>query len=76
MNNNFKDITQKMELILTVGQILSESGATADRIVRNSQRVAAFMQIPEENFHLQVMPSILFLHVSDGEKNAFCIPKL
>ncbi len=71
MNNNFKDINQKMELILTVGQILAENGATTDRIVRNSQRVAAFMQIPEENFHLQVMPSILFLHVTDGEKTHF-----
>ena len=71
MNNNFKDINQKMELILTVGQILAENGATTDRIIRNSQRVAAFMQIPEENFHLQVMPSILFLHVYDGEKTHF-----
>lgn len=69
MEDNFKNINQKMELILTVGQILLENGATTDRIIRNSQRVAAFLNIPEKNFHMQVMPSILFLNVSDGEKS-------
>ena len=62
------DLKQKMEIILTVGQILAENGATTDRIIRNSKRVAEFMQIPEENFKLQVTPSALFLNVFDGEK--------
>ena len=69
MEDNFKFINQKMKLILTVGQILLENGATADRIIRNSQRVAACMNIPAENFNMQVMPSILFLNISDGEKS-------
>ena len=69
MEDNFKNINQKMELILTVGQILLENGATTDRIIRNSQRVAAFLNIPEKNFHMQVMPSILFLNISDGVKS-------
>lgn len=66
MKNNFE---QKIESILTVAQILAENGATTDRIIRNSKRIATFFNIPEENFHLQVMPSILFLNVFDGEKS-------
>ena len=69
MEDNFKFINQKMKLILTVGQILLENGATTDRIIRNSQRVAACMNIPAENFNMQVMPSVLFLNISDGEKS-------
>ena len=69
MEDNFKFINRKMELILTVGQILLENGATTDRIIRNSQRAAALMDIPAENFHMHVMPSILFLNISDGTRS-------
>lgn len=68
MDDNFKFINRKMELILTVGQILLENGATTDRIIRTSQRAAALMDIPAENFHMHVMPSVLFLNISDGER--------
>ena len=68
MEDNFKFINQKMELILTVGQILLENGATTDRIIRNSKRIAAAMDIPEKNFNMQVMPSVLFINIFDGEK--------
>ena len=63
------DLKEKMEFILTVGQILAENGATTDRIIRNSKRLAAFMKIPEENFNLQVTPSAIFLNIFDGEKS-------
>lgn len=66
MEDVFKNINQKMELILTFGQILAENGATTDKIIRNSQRIATLFNIPEKNFHMQVMPSILFLNISDG----------
>ena len=63
------DLKQKMEIILNVGKILAENGATTDRIIRNSKRLAAFMKIPEENFNLQVTPSAIFLNIFDGEKS-------
>lgn len=63
------DIKEKMDLILTVGQILAENGATADKIIKSVKRVAACMQIPEANFNLKVMPLVLFLNVSDDEKS-------
>ena len=68
LEDNFKFINQKMELILTVGQILLENGATTDRIIRNSKRIAAAVNIPEKNFNMQVMPSVLFINIFDGEK--------
>ncbi len=51
MKDEFESLEQKMELILTVAQTLSENGATADRILRNSKRVVLFLKIPEENFN-------------------------
>lgn len=65
LHEAFAEIGQKAELILTVGQLLMENGATADRIVRCSKRVAAFMGISEEKFHLHIMYTTLMLNVSD-----------
>ena len=84
MENNFKDrydeqrelltdtftaIGQKVELILTVGQLLMENGADAERIVRVTKRVAAFMGIAEEKFHLHIMYTTLMLNVSDENQS-------
>ena len=63
------DIKQKMEIILTVGQILAENGAVIGKIIADTKRVAAIMKIPEENFNLKVMPDVLLLNVFDGEKS-------
>ena len=45
LRETFAEIGQKAELILTVGQLLLENGASADRVVRDTKRVAAFMGI-------------------------------
>lgn len=63
------DLKQKMEIILTVGQVLAENGATTDRIIRSSKRVAEFMKIPEENFNMQVTPSAIFLNIFENDKS-------
>ena len=42
-----KEIERKIQLILRVGKVLMESGADANRIVRNMKRVGVFMKIPE-----------------------------
>ena len=51
----FAEIGQKAELILTVGQLLMENGADTPQIVRDMKRVAAYMGIPAEKFHLHIM---------------------
>ena len=68
MKDKIENLEQKTELILTVAQTLTESGATTDRVIRNSKRAALALKIPEENFNLEVMASMLFLKIFDGEK--------
>ncbi len=63
------DIKGKMKFILNVGQILGENGATADKIINNVKRTAKALEIPAENFNFKVMPNVLFLNASDGEKS-------
>ena len=41
------NINQKIELLLTAGQLLTENGATNDKTTRVLNRIAAFMEIPE-----------------------------
>ena len=69
LNETFTAIGRKTELILSVGQLLMENGASADRIVRITKRVAAFMGIAEEKFHLHIMYTTLMLNISD-ERNS------
>ncbi|MBE8949719.1 MAG: threonine/serine exporter family protein [Quinella sp. 3Q1] len=61
----FSEIGQKTELILTVGQLLMENGADTAQTVRDMQRVAAYMGIPAEKFHLHIMFTTLMLNISD-----------
>ena len=59
LSDTFTAIGQKAEIILSVGQLLMENGASSDRIVRVTKRVAAFMGIDEKKFHLHIMFSTL-----------------
>ena len=61
----FAEIGQKAELILTVGQLLMENGADTAQIVRDMKRVAAYMGIDAEKFHLHIMYTTLMLNISD-----------
>lgn len=61
----FAEIGQKAELLLTVGQLLMENGADTAQIVRDMKRVAAYMGIPAEKFHLHIMYTTLMLNISD-----------
>ncbi|MBR6711413.1 MAG: threonine/serine exporter family protein [Selenomonadaceae bacterium] len=61
----FAEIGQKAELLLTVGQLLMENGADTSQIVRDMARVAAYMGIDDEKFHLHIMYSTLLLNISD-----------
>ena len=61
----FAEIGQKTELLLTVGQLLMENGADTAQIVRDMKRVAAYMGIDSEKFHLHIMYTTLMLNISD-----------
>lgn len=65
LNDAFAEIGQKAELILTVGQLLMENGADTPQIVRDMKRVAAYMGIEAEKFHLHIMYTTLMLNISD-----------
>lgn len=65
LRDTFAEIGQKTELILTVGQLLMENGADTPQIVRDMKRVAAYMGIPAEKFHLHIMYTTLMLNISD-----------
>lgn len=69
------ELDKKMELILTVGQILNENGATNDKIIRVLYRIALFMKIPKENINLNVTKQIIFLEIFDGEKSVVSFRK-
>lgn len=69
LRDTFSEIGQKAELILTVGQLLLENGASADRVVRDTKRVAAFMGIPAEKYHLHIMYTTLMLNISDERRS-------
>lgn len=75
MQEKITDINKKMELILTVSQLLIENGASNDKVIRVINRIAIFMKIPKENFELQIMKQIIFLEVFDGEKSVFAFRK-
>ena len=65
LRDAFAEIGQKAELILTVGQLLMENGADTSQISRDMKRVAAYMGIDAEKFHLHIMYTTLMLNISD-----------
>ena len=60
LRDTFAEIGKKAELILTVGQLLMENGADTIQIVRDMKRVAAYMGISAEKFHLHIMYSCIY----------------
>ena len=65
LREGFAEIGQKAELILTVGQLLMENGADTAQISRDMKRVAAYMGIDNDKFHLHIMYTTLLLHLGD-----------
>ena len=65
LETNSTLIGRKVDLLLRTGQILVESAADTNRIVRNMKRVAAYLGIPEEMLHIDVSYTMLQVNVSD-----------
>ncbi len=58
-------IRRKLDLLLRTGQLLVESAADTNRIVRNMNRVAAYLGLPEEKLHIDVSYTMLVVNLSD-----------
>ena len=59
-------VRKKLDLLLRTGELLVESGADTNRIVRNMNRVAAFLGLPEDKLHIDVSYTMLMVNLSDG----------
>lgn len=62
-----KLLRRKLDLLLKTGQMLVESAADTSRILRNMNRVAAFLGLPEEHLHIYVQYNMLMVNLSDDE---------
>ena len=60
-------IRHKLDLLLRTGQLLVESAADTNRIMRNKKRTAAFLGLPEEHLHIYVQFNMLMVNLSDNE---------
>lgn len=60
-------IRHKLDLLLRTGQLLVESAADTNRIMRNMKRVAAYLGLPEEHLHIYVQYNMLMVNLSDDE---------
>lgn len=63
-------IRRKLDLLLRTGQLLVESAADTNRIMRNMKRTAAFLGLPEEHLHIYVQFNMLMVNLSD-DKHSF-----
>lgn len=59
-------IRHKLDLLLRTGQLLVESAADTNRIMRNMKRTAAFLGLPEEHLHIYVQFNMLMVNLSDN----------
>lgn len=60
-------IRHKLDLLLRTGQLLVESAADTNRIMRNMKRTAVFLGLPEEHLHIYVQFNMLMVNLSDNE---------
>lgn len=60
-------IRRKLDLLLRTGQLLVESAADTNRIMRNMKRTAAYLGLPEEHLHIYVQYNMLMVNLSDDE---------
>ncbi len=60
-------LRHKLDLLLRTGQMLVESAADTNRIIRNMKRTAAYLGLPEEHLHIFVNYNMLMVNLSDAE---------
>ncbi len=57
---------RKIDLLLRTGQLLVESSADTNRIMRDMKRTAAYLGIPEKWLHIHISFTMLLVNVSDN----------
>ena len=55
-----------MQLILDIGQLMMENGASSKRVVRDMLRAAAYLGIYWENVQIHITYSTIMINVDDG----------
>ena len=65
--NSEQVLRHKLDLLLRTGQLLLESAADTNRVMRNMKRTAAFLGLPEEHLHIYVTYNMLMVTLSDAE---------
>ncbi len=60
---------KKLDLLLFTGQLLIQSLADSNRIDRNLRRVAVFMGIPADKFHMHITYTTLMINISEGDRS-------
>ena len=63
--NSEQVLRHKLDLLLRTGQLLLESAADTNRVMRNMKRTAAFLGLPEEHLHIYVTYNMLMVNLSD-----------
>lgn len=58
-------LRRKLDLLLRTGQLLMESSADTSRIIRNMDRTAAYLGLPETKLHIHVTYNMLMVNLSD-----------
>ncbi len=66
--NNTDLLGRKLDLLLFTGQLLIQSLADSNRVDRNLRRVAVFMGIPEDKFHMHITYTTLMINISEGSR--------
>ena len=65
IQQNKRKLHRKLTILLRTGMVLMESAADTNRIVRNMQRVAAFLGLDERYLHIDVLYGTIKVNYSD-----------
>ncbi len=68
-NNGEALLGKKLDLLLRTGQLLIQSLADSNRIDRNLRRVAIFMGIPMDKFHMHISYTTLMININEGSRS-------
>ncbi|WP_196599256.1 threonine/serine exporter family protein [Pectinatus frisingensis] len=69
VNDPYFAIDKKLTLILKTGQILMENAADTNRITRTMKRVAAFMRINLDAFHIHITYTTIMVNINGDNQS-------
>ncbi|MCL1936924.1 MAG: threonine/serine exporter family protein [Candidatus Azobacteroides sp.] len=63
------DLGRKLDLMLRTGKLLIQSLADSNRIDRNMRRIAVYMGIPSDQFHMHITYTTLMININEGSRS-------